>query len=86
MGFSRHEYWSGWSAISFSKGSPQPRDRISVSYVFCIGRRVLYHPEHFPKDFLNKIYLITLPPLTSLSLGRKVNEENDGFSKASIGM
>ena len=25
------------------QGSPQPRDQTCVSYIFCIGRRVLYH-------------------------------------------
>ena len=35
MGFSRQEYWSGF-AISFSRGSSQPRDRTCVSYVCCI--------------------------------------------------
>ena len=33
----------GWVAISFSRGSSQPRDRTCVSYVSCIGRQVLYH-------------------------------------------
>ena len=32
-----------WSAISFSRGSFQPRDWTHVSYVSCIGRRILYH-------------------------------------------
>ena len=32
-----------WAAISFSRGSSQPRDRTCVSYVSCIGRQVLYH-------------------------------------------
>ena len=36
MGFSRQEYWSGF-AISFSRGSSQPRDRTQVSCV--AGRR-----------------------------------------------
>ena len=27
MGFSRQEYWLEWAAISFSRGSSQPRDR-----------------------------------------------------------
>ena len=31
-----------WVAISFSRGSSQPRDQTWVSYVSCIGRRVLY--------------------------------------------
>ena len=29
-----------WFAISFSKGSSQPRDRNHISYVSCIDRRV----------------------------------------------
>ena len=29
-----------WVAISFSRGSSQPRDRTQVT---CIGRQVLYH-------------------------------------------
>ena len=32
-----------WVAISFSRGSSRPRDRIFISCVSCIGRRVLYH-------------------------------------------
>ena len=32
-----------WVTMPFSKGSSQPRDRIHVSYVSCIGRRVLDH-------------------------------------------
>ena len=31
-----------WVAISFSRATPRPRDWTSISYVFCIGRRVLY--------------------------------------------
>ena len=30
-------------AISYSRGSSQPRDQTCVSYVSCIGRCVLYH-------------------------------------------
>ena len=33
-------------AISFSRGSSRPRDRTYISYVSCIGRRVLYHQRH----------------------------------------
>ena len=32
-----------WVAMPFSRGSSQPRDGTPVSYVFCIGRKVLYH-------------------------------------------
>ena len=33
----------GWVAITFSRGSSQPRDRTCVSCVFCMGRWILYH-------------------------------------------
>ena len=33
----------GWFAMPASRESSQPRDPTSVSYVSCIGRRVLYH-------------------------------------------
>ena len=32
-----------WVAISYSRGAPQPRDLTCISYVSCIGRRILYH-------------------------------------------
>ena len=32
-----------WVAISYSRGSPQPRDQTGVSCVFCIDRWVLQH-------------------------------------------
>ena len=32
-----------WVAMPFSRGSSQHRDGTCVSYVSCIGRRVLYH-------------------------------------------
>ena len=32
-----------WVAISYSRGSSQPKDQIFISYVSCIGRQVLYH-------------------------------------------
>ena len=35
-----------WVAISFSRGSSQPRDWTSISYVSCIGRGVLYCYHH----------------------------------------
>ena len=42
MEFPRQEHWE-WIAISSSRGSSQPRDRIHVSCVSCTGRRILYH-------------------------------------------
>ena len=41
-GFPRQEYWE-WVVISSSRGSSQPRDQISVSYVSCVGRLIPYH-------------------------------------------
>ena len=38
----RQEYWSV-VAISYSRGSSQPRNWTHVSYVSCIGRLILYH-------------------------------------------
>ena len=35
-----------WVALPSSRGSFQPRDKISISYVFCIGRQILYHQHH----------------------------------------
>ena len=32
-----------WVDISYSRGSPQPRDLTCVSYVSCLRRRILYH-------------------------------------------
>ena len=32
-----------WVAILFCRESSQPRGQIHISYVFCIGRRFLYH-------------------------------------------
>ena len=32
-----------WHAISFSRGSPQPKVQTHVSYISCIGRQILYH-------------------------------------------
>ena len=35
-----------WVSMPFSRGSHWPRDRTHGSYVFCIGRWVLYHQCH----------------------------------------
>ena len=49
-GFSVHGIFQArileWVAISYSRGSPRPRDRTHVSCVSCIGRQVLYHQCH----------------------------------------
>ena len=33
----------GWGAMPSSRGSSRPRDWTQVSYIFCIGRWVVYH-------------------------------------------
>ena len=38
MGFFRQEHWSG---LPSTRGSSPPRDRTCISYVSCVGRRVL---------------------------------------------
>ena len=45
MGFSRQEDWSGLPFPSPGE-SFQPRDRTCISYVPCIGNRILYHQRH----------------------------------------
>ena len=35
-----------WAAITFSRGSSQPRDWTHVSCISCIGRHILYHSCH----------------------------------------
>ena len=32
-----------WVALSYSRGSSQPRDRTHITYVSCIGSLFLYH-------------------------------------------
>ena len=41
MGFSRQEL--KWVVMPSSRESSRPRDWTHISYVFCIGRQVLYH-------------------------------------------
>ena len=49
-GFSVHGIFQArkleWVTIFYSGGSSRPRDPTSISYVSCIGRRVLYHLHH----------------------------------------
>ena len=43
MRFSWQKYWSGWDAISFSKGISQPGDQNHIFCISCIGRWILCH-------------------------------------------
>ena len=42
-----------WIAMPSSRGSSQPRDQTSISYVSCTGRWVLYHLHHLGSPFPN---------------------------------
>ena len=46
-----------WVAISFSRGSPRPRDQIHVSY---IGRRILYHWTTREAPYISMLLLLLL--------------------------
>ena len=39
-----------WVAVSSSRGSSRPGDRICVSYVSCVGRWVFYHKRHLGSE------------------------------------
>ena len=54
-----------WVAISSSRGFSQLRDQTQVSWLSCIGRRILHHratrgTQHVPRYPLNQI----LPPVS----------------------
>ena len=53
-----------WAAISFFRGSSQPRDRTCVSYVSCIGRQVLYHYHHLGSPYISPFPLEPPSPST----------------------
>ena len=44
-----------WVAISYSKGSSQPRSQTHVSFVSCIGRQIPYHYAAW--EDLYKLYM-----------------------------
>ena len=39
-----------WVAISFSRGSSQPKDQTRISCVSCIGRWIVYHQDIWEAD------------------------------------
>ena len=45
-----------WVAVPFSRRSSQPRGRICVSHVSCIGRRALYH-QHYLGSLTQRLLL-----------------------------
>ena len=61
-GFSVYEIFQArileWVTISFSRESPQPRNRTHISLVICIIRQILYQLNHWGRlldkyQFLN---------------------------------
>ena len=50
-----------WVAVPSSRGSSQPRDWTCISYISCIGKRVLYHWRH-----LGSFLLSHFPPILGL--------------------
>ena len=46
-------------ATSFSRRSSQPRGRTCISYVSCIGRRVLYHQRHLGSPMCTLLLLLS---------------------------
>ena len=53
MGFSRQEDQSGLPCHSPDLPDPGPRDLTGVSYVSCIGRRILYHEHHLKPIYMS---------------------------------
>ena len=60
MGFSRQEYWSGLCCHAFLLGVFQPRDQTCISYISCIGRRVLHHSHNLGSPVGTYVLIITL--------------------------
>ena len=51
MRFSWQKYWSGWDAISFSKGISQSKDQNHIFCISCIARWILYHCATWEAQF-----------------------------------
>ena len=58
-----------WIAISFSRGSSQPRDQTCISWVSCIGTWILYHCTIWESSPTASFYPIFLFPLSICSVG-----------------
>ena len=53
-----------WVAISYSRGSSQTRHQTCISYIFCIGRQILYcwHQLQSVSRFSHSVVSDALPP------------------------
>ena len=58
-----------WVAISFSRGSSQPRDRTCISCVSCIGRWILYHWTTWEAPEIIACWWLFQPPASLPSPG-----------------
>ena len=60
-----------WVDISFSRRSSQSRDWNCVSWVSCIGRRVLYHQRHLRSLIIIIVTKITTKAYWTPNIARK---------------
>ena len=71
-----------WVAISSSRGSSQSSDGIRISWVSCIGKRILYHYTTWKA--LNKGKQLPNVELEPMTLGLRVSFSTDCGSQACI--
>ena len=64
-----------WFAISFSRGSSQPRDQTHVSCIYCVGRQILYQWHHL---------LVLCVFCTAYIFNAKVNSESGSVMSDSL--
>ena len=67
-----------WVAISFSRGSSQPRGWTHISYVSCISRQVLYHQHHLGSPSFPSSMLKSRTVSSSFSDGRRGKRRGHG--------
>ena len=55
-----------WVGIPFSRGSSQPRVRTQISFLSCVGRRILYHWHIYCLDCCSLSTCLVRQPLKSV--------------------
>ena len=68
-----------WVAISFAKGSSQPRDRTYISYVSCIDRQVLYHKCHLGSLHSTLLFLFPVVGYNSRHILHQVRVPDEAY-------
>ena len=81
--FSKQAYWSGLPCPP-PRGLLRPRDRTRVSYVSCIGRRVLYHQHHLGSPRLSSAPILMLLPAPRLPVFVKLKGSVKKTQKAGV--